>query len=68
MQKRAEKLTNINGSFIVHYITNMYSTEIVGILITMLLSAFFSGMEIAFVSSNRMLAVMDKDRNRLASR
>ena len=52
----------------VHYIINMYSTEIVGILITMLLSAFFSGMEIAFVSSNRMLAVMDKDRNRLASR
>lgn len=52
----------------VHYIINMYSMEIVGILITMLLSAFFSGMEIAFVSSNRMLAVMDKDRNRLASR
>lgn len=38
-------------------------TSIIEILITMVLSAFFSGMEIAFVSSNRMLAEMDKGRN-----
>ena len=35
---------------------------IVGSLVTMLLSAYFSGMEIAFVSSNRMLAEVDKGR------
>lgn len=41
---------------------------IVGILVTMVFSAFFSGMEIAFVSSNRMLAEMDKEKNGLTQR
>ncbi|WP_288767770.1 hemolysin family protein [uncultured Prevotella sp.] len=41
---------------------------VVGIFITLLLSAFFSGMEIAFVSSNRMLAEMDKGSSRLTRR
>lgn len=40
---------------------------IVSILITMVFSAFFSGMEIAFVSSNRMLAEMDKEKTDLRS-
>ncbi len=38
-------------------------SQIVGIVITLVLSAFFSGMEIAFVSSNRMLAEMDKEKH-----
>ena len=41
---------------------------IVGILVTMVFSAFFSGMEIAFVSSNRMLAEMDKEKNGITQR
>ena len=43
-------------------------TLIIGILITMILSAFFSGMEIAFVSSNRMLAQMDKEKMGISKR
>ncbi len=46
----------------------MTINSIIGIVITMVLSAFFSGMEIAFVASNRMLAEMDKERNGLAQR
>lgn len=41
---------------------------LVGIAVTMVLSAFFSGMEIAFVSSNRMLAEMDREGNRLTKK
>ena len=39
------------------------TTLVVGIVIAMLFSAFFSGMEIAFVSSNRMLAEMDREKH-----
>ena len=39
---------------------------ILGILTSMVFSAFFSGMEIAFVASNRMLAEMDKEKNGLS--
>lgn len=38
------------------------------IIVTMLFSAFFSGMEIAYVSSNRMLAEMTGDNDSLSHR
>lgn len=41
---------------------------IIWIIIMMVFSAFFSGMEIAFVSSNRMLAEMDKEKDGLAQK
>ena len=47
---------------------NIDISLVIGIFITMAFSAFFSGMEIAFVSSNRMLFEMDKEKNGLATR
>lgn len=41
---------------------------IIEIIVTILLSAFFSGMEIAFVSSNRMLAEMSGNEKNLTHR
>ncbi|MBR4650327.1 MAG: HlyC/CorC family transporter [Prevotella sp.] len=38
------------------------------IIISMMFSAFFSGMEIAFVSSNRMLAEVNKDEESITHR
>ena len=46
----------------------MMSSLIIGILVTMLFSGFFSGMEIAFVASNRMLAEMDREKGGLSQR
>ena len=41
---------------------------IIGLLATMVFSAFFSGMEIAFVSSNRMLAEMERGKNGMSQK
>ncbi len=44
-----------------------YSTTIIIILVSLLLSAFFSGMEIAFVSSNRLKIEVDKNKGNLSA-
>ena len=41
---------------------------VVWLLVSMLFSAFFSGMEIAFVASNRLLAEMDREKNGLSQK
>ena len=46
----------------------MSDNEIIGILIALLFSAFFSGMEIAYVSSNRMLAEVNADTTNISRR
>ncbi len=44
------------------------TTLIIGLIVTMVFSAFFSGMEIAFVSSNRLRAEMDREQGGLIQR
>ena len=44
------------------------TAHVIGLVVAMVFSAFFSGMEIAFVSSNRLLVEMDREKNGLAQR
>ena len=46
----------------------MMTAQIIGLIVSMVFSAFFSGMEIAFVASNRMLAEMSREKNNLPHR
>ena len=41
---------------------------VIWLIVSMLFSAFFSGMEIAFVSSNRLRAEMDREKNGLSQK
>ncbi|MGN0282226.1 MAG: hemolysin family protein [Prevotella sp.] len=41
---------------------------IIGLVVTMVFSAFFSGMEIAFVSGNRMLAEVERGKNGISQK
>ena len=41
---------------------------IIGLITTLVFSAFFSGMEIAFVSGNRMLAEVERGKNGISQR
>ena len=72
MNKFADEiLPEIHTNIKRNEITNKHQMNlsiIIGIVISMLLSAFFSGMEIAFVSSNRMLVEMDKEKDGIPQR
>ena len=47
---------------------NDVMNDVIWLIVAMLFSGFFSGMEIAFVSSNRLLAEMDREKNGLAQK